>query len=106
MLRIENIYLLKLYDLLFFLLIGPLQTTVNDFWQMIIESRSSLIIMVTALLEKGRQKCYKYWPPLNETLEINDNIILKTVSEETETSNIIIYRQIELTCVCICFEYD
>lgn len=74
---------------------------------MIFESRSSLIIMVTALHEKGRQKCFKYWPPLNETLEINNNIILKTVSEETDTLNIIIYRQIQLidTSVSLGYEY-
>lgn len=64
---------------------------------MVLESRSTLIVMVTALVEKGRQKCAKYWPPINEELEINNNLTLKTVSEETDTSNIIVYRQIELT---------
>lgn len=63
---------------------------------MVLESRSSLIVMVTALVEKGRQKCAKYWPPVNESLEINSNITIKTVSEETETTSIIVYRQIEL----------
>lgn len=63
---------------------------------MVLESRSSLIVMVTALVEKGRQKCAKYWPPLNESLEINSNVIIKMISEETDTSNIIVYRQIEL----------
>jgi protein tyrosine phosphatase len=78
-------------------LTGPLQTTISDFWCMVLESRSTLIVMVTALVEKGRQKCAKYWPPINETLEVNSNITLKMVSEETDTSNIIVYRQIELT---------
>lgn len=64
---------------------------------MVLESRSSLIVMVTAIVENGRQKCAKYWPPINEELEVNSNISIKTVSEETDTSNIIVYRQIELT---------
>lgn len=64
---------------------------------MVWESRSSLIIMVTALVEKGRQKCAKYWPPVNEILEIPNDLTVKLVSEETDTSNIIVYRQIELT---------
>ncbi|XP_050438870.1 tyrosine-protein phosphatase non-receptor type 4 [Adelges cooleyi] len=76
---------------------GPLQTTIGDFWQMVLESRSNLIVMVTALVEKGRQKCAKYWPPINETLEVKHDLTVKTVSEETETSNIIVYRQLELT---------
>jgi len=68
---------------------------------MVLESRSTLIVMVTALVEKGRQKCAKYWPPINETLEVNSNISLKMVSEETDTSNIIVYRQIELTEISV-----
>jgi len=68
---------------------------------MVLESRSTLIVMVTALVEKGRQKCAKYWPPINETLEVNSNITLKLVSEETDTSNIIVYRQIELTEISV-----
>jgi protein tyrosine phosphatase len=68
---------------------------------MVLESRSTLIVMVTALVEKGRQKCAKYWPPVNESLEINSNISIKTVSEETDTSNIIVYRQIELTDIAV-----
>lgn len=64
---------------------------------MVLESRSSLIVMVTALVEKGRHKCAKYWPPINETQEINSNLTIKTVSEETDTSNIIVHRRIELT---------
>lgn len=68
---------------------------------MVLESRSTLIVMVTALVEKGRQKCAKYWPPINETLEVNSNITLKMVSEETDTSNIIVYRQIELTEISV-----
>lgn len=68
---------------------------------MVLESRSTLIVMVTALVEKGRQKCAKYWPPVNESLDINSNISIKTVSEETDTSNIIVYRQIELTEIIV-----
>lgn len=64
---------------------------------MVLESRSTLIVMVTALVEKGRQKCAKYWPPLNESIEISSKISIKTVSEETDISNILVYRQIELT---------
>lgn len=92
----QSLYFSILY-FIFYYPTGPLQTTIGDFWQMVLESRSSLIIMVTALVEKGRQKCAKYWPPVNESLEVNSKITIKTVSEETDTSNIIVYRQVELT---------
>ncbi|CAD6194965.1 unnamed protein product [Caenorhabditis auriculariae] len=41
---------------------APLDTTIADFWRMVWEQESYLIIMVTNLNEKNRQKCAKYWP--------------------------------------------
>lgn len=64
---------------------------------MVFESRSSIIVMLTALIEKRHQKCFKYWPNINETLEFN-NLLVNTVSEETNsTSNNLVYRKINLT---------
>ncbi|XGW07739.1 hypothetical protein V3C99_010692 [Haemonchus contortus] len=41
---------------------APLDTTVADFWRMIWEQDSRLIVMVANLFEKNRQQCTKYWP--------------------------------------------
>ncbi|XP_041038509.1 tyrosine-protein phosphatase non-receptor type 6-like, partial [Carcharodon carcharias] len=44
---------------------GCLLATVNDFWQMIWQEDTRIIVMTTREVEKGRNKCVPYWPELN-----------------------------------------
>ena len=46
---------------------GPLRETQDDFWLMLWEQHVPLVVMVTPLEEKGRNKCHKYWPEAHET---------------------------------------
>ncbi|XP_076194792.1 FERM and PDZ domain-containing protein 2 isoform X2 [Aptenodytes patagonicus] len=41
---------------------GPLPSTVADFWQMVWESESDMIAMMTKEVELGQVKCHRYWP--------------------------------------------
>lgn len=43
---------------------GPLHHTCQDFWQMVWEQGISIISMVTAEEESGREKSFRYWPRL------------------------------------------
>ncbi|XP_046841964.1 titin-like isoform X3 [Xenia sp. Carnegie-2017] len=41
---------------------GPLETTCEQFWRMVWENLSSIIVMVTGLEEGRKVKCHQYWP--------------------------------------------
>ncbi|XP_055251975.1 tyrosine-protein phosphatase non-receptor type 6 isoform X3 [Moschus berezovskii] len=41
---------------------GCLEATVNDFWQMVWQENTRVIVMTTREVEKGRNKCVPYWP--------------------------------------------
>ena len=41
---------------------GPLERTIADFWRMIYEQGTNMIIMLTNLEEYNRVKCAQYWP--------------------------------------------
>lgn len=41
---------------------GPLPQTAADFWQMVWEQGSVVIVMLTRLTEEGRAMCHRYWP--------------------------------------------
>ncbi|XP_052002954.1 tyrosine-protein phosphatase non-receptor type 6-like isoform X2 [Xyrauchen texanus] len=55
---------------------GCLATTVNDFWKMIWQEGTRVIVMTTREVEKGRNKCVPYWPTTQgETKEAGRYIV-------------------------------
>lgn len=83
---------------------GPLSTTTEDFWQMVLEQNCNLIIMLTTLVERGRTKCHKYWPGVGEVLTMQ-NAIVKCISEVTDPSESFVFRDFVLIDVKVRNEF-
>ncbi|XP_060555804.1 tyrosine-protein phosphatase non-receptor type 4-like isoform X1 [Ruditapes philippinarum] len=75
---------------------GPLPTTCIDFWQMIWEQQSTLVVMLTTKVERGRIKCHQYWPDLYETSDFGP-LQITCVKEEESAS--FAFREFNLTHV-------
>ena len=46
----------------FYYFIGPLLNTLVDFWWLIWQEKSPIIVMITNVIEEGKVKCQQYWP--------------------------------------------
>ncbi|XP_013383779.1 tyrosine-protein phosphatase non-receptor type 11 [Lingula anatina] len=49
---------------------GCLPTTVADFWRMIWQENSRIIVMTTKEVERGKNKCVRYWPEEGRTKDL------------------------------------
>lgn len=63
---------------------GCLATTVNDFWQMIWQENTRVIVMTTREVEKGRNKCVPYWPDPQSSKNMGPYVV-SHVSEREAT---------------------
>ena len=73
---------------------GPLDNTISDFWEMIIDYNVSVIIMLCNLKERNKIKCSEYW---NKELIEKDNLfkLISSNLKEYNDKNLII-REIEI----------
>ncbi|KAK5864109.1 hypothetical protein PBY51_001076 [Eleginops maclovinus] len=60
---------------------GPMLHTVGDFWDMVWQERSSIIVMVTRLKENN-EKCELYWPQPRESRRRRSRRSVKEEEEE------------------------
>jgi len=57
---------------------GPLDTTICDFWRMVLETKSRVVVMLTREMEAAQEKCSVYWetskyPHVEVRLEATDH---------------------------------
>src|SRR5699024_5623009 len=58
---------------------GPLAETTDDFWRMIWEHNSNIIVSLTQTQEMGREKCFEYWP--SDRSQRNSYFIVDPITE-------------------------
>lgn len=75
---------------------GPLQSTVLEFWRMVQQESSNLIIMLTTLVECGMVKCHQYWPALHEKLHLTSTFSVESIKEEVDNKNEYVTRDFQL----------
>ncbi|XP_047506434.1 tyrosine-protein phosphatase non-receptor type 9 isoform X1 [Pieris napi] len=63
---------------------GPLPKTYGDFWRMVWEQGSLVIVMTTRAVERGRVKCGQYWPATLGTRAVHGGFAVTTEDIEQE----------------------
>ncbi|XP_066566791.1 receptor-type tyrosine-protein phosphatase epsilon [Amia ocellicauda] len=65
---------------------GPLPNTVADFWRMVWQQKTSIIVMLTGVIEGNKTKCEKYWPDeLQVYGDIQVTLQAQTIDSEVTT---------------------
>ncbi|KAK6751655.1 hypothetical protein RB195_003210 [Necator americanus] len=64
---------------------APLPSTFADFWEMIWQERSNIIVVITNMVEDGRRKCDQYWPSCNGSPQSHGSYQVGLVNESTNT---------------------
>ena len=64
---------------------GPIKSSINDFWEMILEYNTKIIIMLCNQIEGGREKCTEYWKGnmlynIKYTEEKKENLIKRNIT--------------------------
>jgi len=62
---------------------GCVGSTRADFWQMVWQEESRLIVMTTKEVERGKTKCARYWPDTVDTSEEYGPFSLRNTGEES-----------------------
>uniref|UniRef100_A0A1I7TD91 protein-tyrosine-phosphatase n=1 Tax=Caenorhabditis tropicalis TaxID=1561998 RepID=A0A1I7TD91_9PELO len=64
---------------------APLPSTFSDFWSMIWQERSNVIVCITNMIEDGKRKCDQYWPSNQDCPQIFGNYQVTLISESTNS---------------------
>ncbi|CAN2389848.1 peptidyl-tyrosine dephosphorylation involved in inactivation of protein kinase activity [Pristimantis euphronides] len=76
---------------------GPLPNTCGHFWEMVWEQKSSGVVMLNRVIEKGSIKCAQYWPKKEDSPVVFEDTHLKLtlLSEDIKSYYTIRVLQLE-----------
>ncbi|XP_044741677.1 tyrosine-protein phosphatase corkscrew [Chrysoperla carnea] len=61
---------------------GCVPSTINDFWFMVWQENCRVIVMTTKEIERGKNKCARYWPEEDQSKEYG-KITVRSISESS-----------------------
>ncbi|KAG0306097.1 hypothetical protein BGZ99_001892 [Dissophora globulifera] len=78
---------------------GPLPSTFEDFWKIVWEQGSRVIVMLTREYEAGRIKCHRYWPTSEDpVMELGPlRVTFSSDRQPDPTNDTIVVRQVYLS---------
>ncbi|XP_075698448.1 tyrosine-protein phosphatase non-receptor type 6 [Rhinoderma darwinii] len=76
---------------------GCLPSTTKDFWQMVWQENSRVIVMTTKEIEKGRTKCVPYWPDVGTDGKVYGNFWVEIISDHEALEYK--FRQLQVSCL-------
>ncbi|XP_067678575.1 receptor-type tyrosine-protein phosphatase epsilon-like [Haliotis asinina] len=72
---------------------APKANTLTDFWRMIWEQKCTRVVMVTNLMEMGREKCEAYW---SDTSDLHVGNFIISVTDSSIRANWVV-RELQVT---------
>ncbi|XP_053673265.1 tyrosine-protein phosphatase non-receptor type 4 [Anopheles nili] len=77
---------------------GPLPSTVNDFWRMVQQESSHLVVMLTTVKESGSTKCHQYWPSADDDpLVPSPGFSINCLTEKPDETGSFVFRDLVMT---------
>src|SRR5262249_6475200 len=84
---------------------GPFADHIDDFWWMVWQHRSHVIVMLTPLAERNREKCARYWPSMvaepgndNGRLRFDRYGLRVTLCREVMVDEELVRRELTVSC--------
>ena len=84
---------------------GPMPTTVRNFWKMIYDQKSAVVVMLSDLVEGGKEASIQYWPSSGTNLHGVREYTIDRLAEEQLNDFTVRKLSVTHNKVCKCMDY-